>query len=280
MFRAQPSLGTQISFKEMYDQLEREEGGKGMARPLVYRYLKSLEEDGLIVVDRSAYRNTYSVGLETLALAFEELRKDALESMQRRLDEIVQQQEAIQSSSVTDITLDLVESLVGRLEDPAPRTVSGFEGIQRLIDTEIYTKAREGDIIRATVDWVVLDPDVERQRQEGARRLLERGIEWRSLIRQPWAHNETIGAMRKEFYEEVKGKHNVSFRFIGKKEYGYQLIGKNREGIVLIVSEDPTTAIWIPRTTNSVIVDDALNSFDAEFEVAVDMMEVDEGGDK
>jgi hypothetical protein len=280
MFRAEPSLGTQISFKEMYDQLEREEGGKGMARPLVYRYLKSLEEDGLIVVDRSAYRHTYSVGLESLNRAFEKLRKDSLESMKLGLDEIVRQQETIQSSSASDITPDLVESLVGRPEDSAPRTVTGHEGIHRLIVTEIYSRAREGDIIRASIDWESIDPDVERQREEGARQLLESGVEWRILIQVPWAHNTTIGRMRKKFYEEVKVKYKVSFRFLGKEEYGYKLIGRNREGIVLIVSEDPTTAIWIPRNTNSVIVDDAVDSFDEEFEDAVDMLELDEEGGK
>ncbi|UCE10045.1 MAG: hypothetical protein JSW61_13910 [Candidatus Thorarchaeota archaeon] len=273
MLRAQPSLGTQISFKEMYQQLGREEGGRGMARPLVYRYLKSLEKDGLVAVDRSAYRHTYSVGLETLTSAIENLRLRALEKLRLEFEAETQRQEAVVMPSAASIAAEFMIFLVGKPEKPIPKTVTGLEDIQRLIDTEIYATAKEGDVIRATMDWITHDRDVEKARYQEAQRLLDMGVEYRTLIRRPWALDTSIGKMRRRFYQEAKDRYKVTYRFMDKREWAYQLVGKNRDGIVLVVSEDPITAIWIPRSTNPMIVDDALDSFDQEFEEAQDMLD-------
>ena len=61
-----------------------------------------------------------------------------------------------------------------------------------------------------------------------------------------------------------------------KKTKTYQSVSLNRDGIVLIVSEDPYTGVWVPRTVNSKLVDDVINSFDEDFENAVDLLELEE----
>jgi len=49
-------------------------------------------------------------------------------------------------------------------------------------------------------------------------------------------------------------------------------------GIVLIVSESPPTATWIPRGANPYLVDEAISIFDKDFTAGVDVYQGVDGG--
>ena len=55
----------------------------------------------------------------------------------------------------------------------------------------------------------------------------------------------------------------------------YQSVSLNRDGIVLVVSEEPYTAVWVPRSVNSKLVDDVIDSYDEDFENGTDFLELE-----
>ncbi len=71
--------------------------------------------------------------------------------------------------------------------------------------------------------------------------------------------------------QEIGG--NVTYKVLPREDATYQFISKNREGIVLIVSESPLSANWMPRTGHVELVDDAIDNFNADFEKGIDLLE-------
>ena len=63
---SQDELGAGCTFSVFQRHLRDVLGGKKMSRPLIYRYLKSLEESGMLVVNRNVSPNLYIVTFETV----------------------------------------------------------------------------------------------------------------------------------------------------------------------------------------------------------------------
>ncbi|RLI58069.1 MAG: hypothetical protein DRO87_06290, partial [Candidatus Thorarchaeota archaeon] len=62
-------------------------------------------------------------------------------------------------------------------------------------------------------------------------------------------------------------------RLSHREDTTYQFISLGRRGIILITSEQPMTAVWIPRESNPHLIDDAIDSFDADFDSGTDVFE-------
>lgn len=273
IFRAQPATGTQVHFEEMYEQLQEEEGGKEMAKPLVYRYLKSLEEDGLIKVNRDTYRHSYTVGPEVLAQGFEQHLQRERSRLEKDLKDLRLQGERVSSLDATEVAKGLVETLVGKQSKPVARPAYDSRAIFRLIDQEVYDKAKPGDIVRVSIDWISLSAEEESVRHSKTLDCLRENVEFRVLTRVPEHSDSEIKQMRESEYSSAREKLPVRFRFIDKPYRGYQIVARNREGIVMVLSESPATAVWIPRETSPIMVDDAIASFDVDFDAAIDILE-------
>jgi hypothetical protein len=65
----------------------------------------------------------------------------------------------------------------------------------------------------------------------------------------------------------------VGCRVLPRTDATYQFIGRNTEGIVLIVSESPLSATWLPRSSNAELVDNAIDNFDSDYEKGTDLLE-------
>ena len=79
--------------------------------------------------------------------------------------------------------------------------------------------------------------------------------------------------MKKLLADMRRRGNEVGYRVLPREDATYQFIGRNNEGIVLIVSESPLSATWLPRSSNVELVDNAIDSFDSDYEKGTDLLD-------
>ncbi|MBE0526971.1 MAG: hypothetical protein IH631_08510 [Candidatus Thorarchaeota archaeon] len=139
-------------------------------------------------------------------------------------------------------------------------------------------KAGEGDIIRATLLWVgpFID-DSSRIRMKRFFDATEKGAEVRYLISadifQVEQNSEiqqglqSLLGMEQVFRDlRTRGKKFDARFYLGPKTYNQVSI--NNESMALIIAENPITATWITRGFNPDLIDNAVETFDKEWEKA------------
>ena len=108
------------------------------------------------------------------------------------------------------------------------------------------------------------------------RKLMEDGVIFHGL-----EHNKVSKKQRELFTRFTlayrKEGYEPGFRICERKDSTYQFVGRKDEGIVLIVSENPMSATWIPRSANADLVDNAIETFDADYDAGKDIADI--GGD-
>ena len=57
-----------------------------------------------------------------------------------------------------------------------------------------------------------------------------------------------------------------------REDSTYQFVGRNSEGILLIVSENPLSVTWLPRSANPELLDNAIQSFDKDYSEGSDVI--------
>jgi hypothetical protein len=255
---AQDESTEAVTFSQIQDQIIIEKRKK-MTRPLAYRYLKALENRGYIEVAKGSYRNEYKANYNTIMRAIQKSRHETMESLWKKRDELESKRKYLLNLNLAEISTEIIELLAEKEFRNTPRSATGLDNIHRLTDAVLYSKAKKGDVIRVSYDWVQREDDIEKRR----------------------VHNEisslqtNLSKMRAKEYRLMKEAGlRVDARVSFESDHTYQIIALNKEGIVLIVSEEPVTAVWIPRSANAQLVDDAIDSFDAHFNVAKDMHDV------
>jgi len=272
---AQETLGEGATFVEMRSILLEETGGKEVKRPLIYRHLKSLEEDGLIVVDRNSTPNQYISDLAILSKGIESRRIQQVEELKRNREDLVETHEIVSSLTSSWLARDFIQILVGTNYESGSRSTQGMDEIQDLIGSEIYSRARKGDMIRGTLDWDYRSGSDEDKRRQIGVALFSKKVKMRFILHNPSYVDQELLKDRIQEYKRLKsipelGEY-VESRVTFKTTKTYQAVSLNREGIVLVVSDDPYTAVWIPRNVNQKLVDEVVNRFDEDFEGAVDL---------
>jgi sugar-specific transcriptional regulator TrmB len=271
---SQSKTGDAIPFTVFNKTLRSLSSSKEMARPLIYRYLKNLEEAGLIAVDRGSRPVKYSTTTSVLTDALKNLQLQTLAQLKTELKQIKTQQSQISELSLRELAQGMNELLSGTQEVAMPRSAHGREMIQNLIDTEIYSRAVSGDTIRINLAWRFLASPDEKYRERAVVKLIRQGVRIRTILRNAADQDAEILIKRKELYEELR-EHaaGVEFRISESQKQTYQGVFLNNESVVLLLSESPPTAIWIPRSANAQLADDAIEHFEREFAESIDALD-------
>ncbi|MFW9850939.1 MAG: hypothetical protein ACFFF4_17565 [Candidatus Thorarchaeota archaeon] len=276
---AQRRLGEGVTFDELRSKIAEKQGGKRVVRPLIYRYLKSLEESGFLDVDRSSNPNQYIVNISNLSEGIERSRLVKLSELTLKHGEIQELIQNLNNTTPVWLARDMVELLVGSTYVSNSRSAQGMIQIQNMINSEIYSRARQGDIIRCTLDWDFQPASYEEKNRRIGFALFSNKVKMRFLLHDPSRVDQALLADRIQVYRGVQSDPNLSeyaeTRVTFKKTKTYQCVALNREGIVLIVSEDPYTGVWIPRTVNQKLVDEVVDQYDRDFATGVDLLEVE-----
>ena len=275
----QGNQGAPVAFDEICLSLQNENLEKRIAQPLVYRSLSSLEKDGYIEVDKSRYKHRYWTGIDIIHAALEKAKAMSLAGLRERAKQADSDMESISNASISSLATKLVEAITGNPAQQRARFAQGYDDIYSMSMNTVYAPSEKGDVVRICLDWISSEPSKAAERIMDILRLLERGVEIRALGHTIWTPTDEGGVRLSFFYRSVRDEGlPLTLRIHPRTERTYQFISKNHDGIVLIVSENPPTATWIPRGVNPYLVDDAISSFDKDFTAGVDSYQGVNGG--
>jgi DNA-binding HxlR family transcriptional regulator len=260
-----------VRYDDLAKRIEEIEGKK-IARQLFYRYIKALEEDGFVEVDRSRYRRHYSSNYDMILHAVEQKRTSILEELRVEHQNLTDVKESIEDISTASLARRTREILAGRKLPERARSVSGFPDVQNLIDDVVYNRAEDGDIIRITLDWVGIENLNEERRDAIRERFGYKDVTFRMLYHKT-PDKDALEFLKQGMIDD-KSVWHIEIRFCPRSERTYELIALNQYGVVLIMSLAPLTALWIPQAENELLVNDAIDTFDRDYEDAQTLQEM------
>lgn len=273
LLKSQGDPTTFVDFATIRAQLEIEEGGRKGKDSLIYRSLSWLEKTGFIKVDRNEHKHGYNSNVGLMHQVFRNAISGVTSDIAKVLEEIDSDIEQLSNMDLEQLRADMISLAAGKQKLEKPVFAEGWDDVLDLIEDKIYTHLKKGDLVRFSLEWIsrvdMLTPD----RVNRLAQLMGSGIIFRGL-----EHNKIGKELRKAFtnfllaYREQG--YQPGFRICERQDSTYQFVGRNSDGIVLIVSENPMSATWIPRSSNTDLVDNAIQTFDADYDAGVDITEM------
>ncbi len=275
LIRAYIKDGPMVRFKQIQNELQYESKSV-LAVPLIYRCLKNLEETGFI--RRSSTRPVhYLINLQTIIGGIETLRAGKLGELQKMARQIEKKMEYVKAINAMIIADEIMTSALGKDWERTPMMLTGFSTITEWIYETIHKRVEPGDIVRICVDWVRVPLENEVQLYQNVEVAYRRGADVRVISREYGTLDAAYKKTRKEHYRRVKETCSLRYRIVRKRHRGYQFVARNQEACVLILSDNPYTAVALADATDNQIVKDAIEAFDRDWEQAIDMLEWEDG---
>lgn len=277
ILKSQSDPSTFVDFESIRAQLAIDEGGKKGKDSLIYRSLSRLERTGFIQVDRSEHKHGYSTNVKIMSEVFRNSIRERTAEIGKELGAVDAEIEQISNIDLEDLASDLILLIAGKQKIEKPIFAEGWENVFQLIDDKVYNHATKGDIVRFSLEWLSRPDMITALRIERLQKLMENGVNFQGL-----EHNK-VSKKQQDLFKKFtlhyrKQGYKPGFRIYERKESTYQFVGLNDDGIVLIVSEDPMSATWIPRSANPDLVDNAIETFDTDYNAGEDVVDI--GGDQ
>ena len=279
ILRLQKNGPRPLAFIEIYNQIQMDDPTTKLSKAWIHRVLKHLIEIGLVRVENpAARRKKYVTDVNSILNGFEELKSAKIQSLEEEKRKIQQKLDSITSLDCGYLSKEFVRSITGRQEEVSSRIVRGVEELHRVLRFNMLEKAGEGDIIRATLLWA--GPFINETSSERMQRFIEaaeRGAEVRYIISTDafklaeQANVNDLGSsmqdtMKAIFTLRAKEKLFDIRMYSGPKTYNQ--VSFNDESMALVISENPVTATWVTRNFNPDLIDNAIETFDKEWEGA------------
>ncbi len=263
---------SRVGFSDILKRL-RSDDTENPNKSLIYRLLSSLEADGFIEVDRSGYKHRYSSDLERIKKTLQKKRERTLDELSEREVRLERQLKRLRNMDIGLLVDRLIKAITDAKWTDRSRFGMGLRSLQLMADREAYAQAVKGDTIRITVDDVDLLSDKWNKRLEGLGNLASRGVRVRALLTEACKQVKDKWRDTKEEYISFKSEGlDVDFR-IRTGDLTYQIVARNTDVLVLTVAEEPLASICVPRNENPSLLDDVVDSFDAEFLSSINLPE-------
>jgi predicted transcriptional regulator len=264
LLKAQGEPAAFVDFDSLREQLAKDEGGKKGKDSLIYRSLSWLEENGLIEIDRSGYRHGYNSNIGLMHKVVKRAIRNKASILLKEIKALDTEIQILSEISPDSLGADIISLSTGA--QPEERTIfaQGWQSIMKLLDDKIYHSLKRNDILRFTLEWYDQPEQPEKSRVLNIESILKSGVEIRGLEHRKFKR-ETVRRLAKKYSQYSQLGYKVGFRHCMREDSTYQFIGRNSEGILLIVSENPLSATWLPRSANPELVDDAIQTFDRNY---------------
>ncbi len=266
-----------LEFSDIYNQLLKEDPNTNLTKAWVHRVLKMLTDAKLVRLDNPATRRKkYIADVNTLMAGLEELKGKKIDELEVKAKAIQTEIAEVSGLDCGYLSKEFVKGITGRTEEVSSRIVRGVEELHRVLRFNMLEKAGEGDVIRATLLWA--GPFIDETSRTRVRRFFdaaEKGAEIRYLISTDvfQLENDTggrqglqslVGMMNELLDLRARGKKFDGRLYIGPKTYNQVSI--NTESMALIIAENPVTATWVTREFNPDLIDNAVETFDKDWE--------------
>ncbi|MDH4214039.1 MAG: hypothetical protein OEV85_08975 [Candidatus Thorarchaeota archaeon] len=253
-----------VDFESLREQLAKDEGGKKGKDSLIYRSLSWLEQAGLLQVDRSGHKHGYNSNLGMMQKVLKQRIKTKLSEFAKESKALDVDIHVISEINANSLAADVVALAVGTQLAERPFFAQGWQNIVKLLDDKVYRNLKKNDIIRFTLEWYDRPKELEEPRVDIIEKILKEGVEVRGL-----EHRKLGGKSYQRFAQLfrifIQKGYKVGLRVRLREDSTYQFVGRSSEGILLIVSENPLSGTWLPRSANPELVDNAIQSFDRDY---------------
>lgn len=272
LLKAQKGPTDFIDFETIREQLAKDEGSRKGKDPLIYRSLSTLEKEGFLKIDKGSHKHGYNSSIAMLEKAIVNIVTKKIKSLEKELKEIDSEIAILSEMNSDTMTAGVIELMTGKRKIEKPVFVQGWDNILKILDDKVYKNLKKGDVVRITLEWLTQVDYLRPKRTHIIERLLESGVEIRALD-----HDKGEKAIRSNLRELLVKMRaigaSVGYRVFPRKDATYQFIGRNDEGIVLVVSESPLSATWLPRSSNMELVDNAIDSFERDYGKGIDLID-------
>ncbi|MHA2065954.1 MAG: hypothetical protein ACXABY_16405 [Candidatus Thorarchaeota archaeon] len=272
------------AFAEVYESVLRENPEGKLSKAWVHRVLKPLIETKLVRVEgQSTHRKRYIADVNTIMAGLEQLKTNRLVEIDKQISALQTNLDEIVKLDCGVLAQQLVTALTGKEQTPTTRIVRGVEELDRVLRYNVTSVAKKGDIIRATVLWLtpLLKGGEDRMMKfidaaqngaeirylvtidvMGAQEMLDRDMDPKKMM----GIVQGIFKMR-----EAGVKFDVRV-FPGVRTYSQ--VSLNNQSTALVITENPLTATWLTRDFNPDLIDNAVSSFDKNWESAKSLFEL------
>jgi predicted transcriptional regulator len=264
LLKAQSEPNRFIDFETLREQLAKDEGGKKGKDSLIYRSLSWLEQTGLIQVDRSGHKHGYNSNIGLMHKVVKQVIRSKSSILTKEIKALDAEIQLMSEINPDALAADIIALATGTQPVERPIFAQGWQNILRLLDQKIYRNLKKNDILRFTLEWYDRPKELEEPRALNIESILKSGVEIRGLEHRK-LKKERARRFTQRFDHYSQAGYKVGFRFCMRKDSTYQFVGRNSEGILLIVSENPLSTTWLPRSANPELVDDAIQTFDRDY---------------
>lgn len=275
LLKAQKSPSDFIDFETIREQLASDEGARKGKDSLIYRSLSTLEKEGFVRIDKEGHKHGYTSSIAIIESALEKLVSERTKILEKESKQIDSEVDALSNMNSDSMATSIIDLAAGKRKVEKPSFAQAWENILKLLDDKVYLGLKKGAVIRITLEWLSHHDFMDPKRLEGIEYRVLKGVEFRLID-----HDRGEKRNRDRYREIIAELRNlggkVGYRIFPRKSSTYQFIALNTEGIVLVVSESPLSATWIPRSANPELVDNAIDAFDRDYEKGTDIMDFEE----
>ena len=272
LLKAQENPTDFIDFESLREQLAIEEGSRKGKDSLIYRSLSWLESEGFLRIDKSGHKHGYNSNIVTIQTALAKLVTRNIKNSEKELKDIDSKVSVLSDMNSDTMASRLIELLAGKMKIERPVFAQGWEDIVKLLDDKVYNGLKNSDVVRIKLEWLSHIDYLARGRILNMRRIVEKGVEIRALDNDR-GEEEMRQQLKKVLVNLRETGGNVGYMIFPRQDATYQFVSRNTEGIVLIVSESPLSATWLPRTGNAELVDNAIENFDRDYKSGTDLLD-------
>ncbi|MFX0054211.1 MAG: hypothetical protein ACFFAX_05860 [Promethearchaeota archaeon] len=270
------------TFAEVYDSVLQENPEGKLSKAWVHRVLKPLVENQLVRVEGQS-RKSYVVDVNTIMTGLEQLKTSRINQIRDELETLKANQDQISKLDCGVLAQRLVKSLTGQDEAPTTRIVRGVDELDRVLKYNITDVAKKGDVIRATVLWLTPLLKGGEDRMMKFIDAAQRGADVRYLVTLDILSAGEL-VERDMDPQRIDG---IAQGIIKMREAGikfdvrvfpagrtYSQVSLNDQSTAFVITENPLTATWLTREFNPDWIDNAISSFDENWENAKSLFEL------
>ena len=262
-----------VDFEAIRAQLEIDEGGRKGKDSLIYRSLSWLEKAGFIKVDRSEHKHAYNSDVGLIHSVFRKAMNESTREIENEISKIDSDIEVLSEMDTEELGSEMISIAAGHKKIEKPVFAEGWEDVFQLIDDKIYNYVKKGDLIRFSLEWLSRPELITPTGVERIGSLFEKGIIFHGLEHNKVDKQQQDILKKFTLFFREQG-YQPGFRIYERQDSTYQFVGRNNDGIVLIVSENPMSATWIPRSANPELIDNAIKTFDTDYDAGIDIEQI------
>ncbi|MHA1248136.1 MAG: hypothetical protein ACTSPE_12480 [Candidatus Thorarchaeota archaeon] len=271
------AAGSPLTVKEIVGRggVRNETAGQ---RASLYRCLSLLKNLGVIEVYDEGYIHRYGTTPERIRSVVRNLLRSKIEELEGERLLLVDRLRAIEGLSDSDIReiAEYIRNSFLGVDSSLPTLFSNRTSkMVEVLHEQIVRRLRAGDVLRMSIAWDDVFFSEENTTMNMLGRLLDRGVEVRVLA--PPIDEIPVSRLNvvRSYYEEMlaENRHIEIRHRIGSKKT-YQIVAKNRDVILLVISTYPFMAQVIPYNGNPELVNDSIDAFDEHFQRGLPLCEL------